>query len=107
MRRFLKVSTLVISLTVLAAGCAEFLGVEGVSVMATEKTLGDHIVSYSSGKDCSTLRKDRGLTYCKEDEKIPPMNVFCYNTLGEVTCYREPVFDGHQDRVQQGGEKPR
>lgn len=107
MRRFLAVPALILLLPALTAGCTGFLGAEGVSVMATEKTLGDHIVSYSSGKDCSSVRKDLGLTYCKEDEKVPPMNVYCYNTLGEVTCYREPVFDGRQERVQQGGEKPR
>ncbi len=91
----------------LIAGCAAAVGVEGVSVIATDKTLGDHVISLSSGKNCSSVRKERGLTYCEEDEVVPQMNVYCYRTLGEVTCYDKPVFEGKQERVRQGGEKPR
>ena len=92
----------------MATGCVGAVGaVEGVSVMATDKTVGDHVISLSSGKNCSTLRKDRGLTYCEEDEKTPLMNVYCYRTLGEITCYDKPVFEGKQERVRQGGEIPR
>ena len=47
------------------------------------------------------------MTYCEEDEKVPQMNVFCYRTLGEITCYDRPVYDGKQEQVRQGGEKPR
>ena len=91
----------------LAAGCAGIVGAEGVSIMATDKTVVDHVISLSSGKNCSTIRKDLGMTYCEEDEKIPQMNVFCYRTLGEITCYDRPVYDGKQEQVRQGGEKPR
>ncbi len=91
------------------AGCAGggLVAVDGVSTMATKKTLVDHAVSYASGKNCFSTRKDRGLTYCEEDEITPHMNVYCYRTLGEVTCYDRPMFDGKQQRVRQGGEIPR
>ena len=91
----------------LATGCVGVAGVEGVSVMATEKTVVDHVISISSGKNSSTIRKDLGLTYCEEDEITPQMNVYCYRTLGEITCYDKPAFEGQQERVRQGGEKPR
>lgn len=98
----------IFAVCILAAGCVGGVaGVEGVSVMATDKTVVDHVISLSSGKNCSSLRKELGMTYCEEDEKIPQMNVFCYRTLGEITCYDKPVFDGKQERVRQGGEKPR
>lgn len=58
--------------------------------MATDKTLSDHLVSYQSGKDCSTVRLEQGRTYCKEDEPNPIPDVHCYRTLADVTCYREP-----------------
>lgn len=103
MRRFV-----ILCLLALVSGCAGYAtGVEGLSAVATQKTLSDHIVSLASGKDCSSVRKEMGLTYCKEDEKTPPMNVYCYNTLGEPTCYKAPVYDGRQDRVQQGGQVPK
>jgi len=34
----------------------------------TEKTIEDHVISLSSGKNCSSVRKEKGLTYCVEDE---------------------------------------
>lgn len=59
-------------------------------VMATDKTLSDHLMSYRTGKDCSTVRIEQGRTYCREDEPNPMSNVHCYQTLGDVTCYAAP-----------------
>lgn len=56
-------------------------------VMGSDKTISDHIQSYSSGKDCSTVRVEKGRTYCREDEPNPIPNVTCYRTLGDVMCY--------------------
>jgi len=58
-------------------------------VMGTDKTLSDHIVSYRTGKDCSTVRSEQGRTYCREDEPNPITNLHCYQTLGDVMCYAE------------------
>lgn len=104
MKRFLAI----FAVSLLATGCVGGVaGVEGVSVMATDKTVVDHVISLSSGKDCSSVRRELGMTYCKEDEVTPPMNVYCYHTLGEVTCYDQPIYQGKQQQVRQGGEKPR
>ena len=74
--------------------------VEGATVMGTDKTLSDHIISLSSGKNCSIIRKDRGLTYCEEDEPVIKQNIYCYNTIGRVTCYDRP--DPHHGRYEKG-----
>lgn len=65
--------------------------VEGLTVIGTHKTIGDHIVSYQRGKNCSTVRVQLGRTYCEEDEQVPPEEVYCYRTLGDVTCYDKPM----------------
>lgn len=65
-------------------------GFEGLSVVGTKKTLKDHLVSFSTGKDCSTIRKERGQTYCVEDEITTPEEIYCYNTLGAINCFGEP-----------------
>ena len=69
----------------LISGQAEIL-----SIMGTEKTISDHIISLSSGKNCSTVRRERGLHYCEEDQPDIKPQVYCYNTLGRVTCYDRP-----------------
>ena len=72
-------------------GC-ELALLDGASVMTTDKTLGDHIVSITSNKDCSTYRKNTSASgvYCREDEVQPTPKVHCYQTLGSVSCYEQP-----------------
>ena len=80
-----------VSLLVFLHGCGNFLALEGVSVIASEKTLSDHLVSLISGKNCSVVRTERELAYCAEDQ--PPIirpSVYCYQTLGSVSCYNRP-----------------
>lgn len=60
------------------------------AVIGTDKTFADHIVSLASGKNCSTVRTERGLEYCEEDEIIPKPDVYCYRELAGVTCYDKP-----------------
>ncbi len=64
--------------------------VEGAFVVGGDKTIADHVISLNSGKNCSFIRKERGLTYCEEDQVTVQPNVYCYKTLGEVTCYDRP-----------------
>ncbi len=73
---------------------------EGGSIVLTDKTVTDHIVSFSSGKNCSVIRQNQGLTYCEEDELVPVQSLYCYNTLGSVTCYDRPdPFSGRQKKI--------
>ena len=72
------------------SGCGTFLTVEGVSTIMSDKTATDHLISWASNKDCSYIRTERGLTYCVEDEVLIKPNVYCYKTIGKVTCYNQP-----------------
>lgn len=74
------------------------LGVDGASVLSTGKTISDHVVSFATGKNCSTVRKNIGQHYCEEDDVIVPDEVFCYNTLGDVSCYALPAPHGENYR---------
>ncbi|MGF1639654.1 MAG: hypothetical protein ACFCUO_01750 [Rhodospirillales bacterium] len=78
--------------------CNEVSMLGAASVVTTEKTLVDHAVSYLSGKDCYTVRKDAGRSYCREDEANPPPAVHCFRDLGGVSCYaeRDPFGDRRQ-----------
>ena len=85
------------------AGCSAvpgFAQIQGVSVIGTDKTLEDHVISLTSGKNCSSIRKEKGLTYCEEDEPKVNPNIYCYKTLAEVTCYDRPdPYGGRQKKM--------
>jgi len=103
---------LIVSACLLVSACTDFYSIAprgiiktaanvnivntGVT-MASDKTIGDHLVSFQSGKDCSTVRVEQGRTYCKEDEPNPIPDVHCYRTIGDVTCYSEPDPQRHLD----------
>ena len=74
------------------------MGLEGAAVLSTGKTISDHIVSFSTGKNCSIVQKNIGQHYCEEDGVENPDEVFCYNTLGNVTCYASPAPYGGTQR---------
>jgi len=85
-----------------SAGVPGVAQVDLLTVMGTDKTVVDHVVSLSSGKNCSAVRLEKGQHYCEEDEPIIQQNIYCYNTLGSVTCYNRP--DPYQGRQQKLGE---
>jgi len=95
----------------LLAGCAPPLGSAAVpglaqfdmaTVMASDKTLIDHVVSMTSGKNCSSVRVEKGLYYCEEDEPRVNQKISCYPSLGRVTCYDRP--DPYHNNHQKLGE---
>ena len=100
-RRLLRPLALIVPILFLA-GCAGSgfvpgaAQLEGVSVVVTQKPFTDHIVSFFSGKNCSTIRREQGQTYCEEDELQPgAAKVYCYRAIGGVTCYYRPdPFEG-------------
>ena len=111
MKQNLLMPAILIATVVGASGCTETaatapsffpfpqaMGLEGAAVLSTGKTISDHIVSFSTGKNCSTVRKNIGQHYCEEDEVENPDEVFCYNTLGNVTCYASPAPHGETQR---------
>ena len=72
--------------------------IEALTLMGTEKTIADHVISLSSGKNCSAVNLEKGQYYCAEDEPIINQDIYCYNTIGRVTCYRkrDPYKGGYQ-----------
>jgi hypothetical protein len=89
----------VLAFLIVLGGCTTYAPVEGVFVIGTDKTMTDHVISLSSGKNCSTVRKEKGLTYCEEDEPKIKQNIFCYKTLATVTCYDRPDPNPGRKRV--------
>lgn len=110
--RLIRLSLLVLPLLTSACGydmatgqypmTSGLLQAEVVSLVATGKTASDHIVSMSTGKDCSTIRaKDEGQYCVSKNPPIQRPDVYCYRSLGQVSCYREP--DPYGDGAQAVG----
>ena len=87
-------------LSVLFSGCSAvtnapvnmkgMMAIDGMTVVTTGKTVSDHVISYASGKNCSTIRRQIGQNFCEEDDLSEPEEIFCYNTLGNVNCFLKP-----------------
>lgn len=73
-------------------GGTNLMALEAVSVINTDKTVVDHVMSLASRQDCSTIRAQQGGHYCVERYENKPMAeaLYCYRTLAAVTCYDRP-----------------
>lgn len=76
--------------TAFAPGIPGLAEVDALTVVGTDKTITDHVISFASGKNCSTVRREQGMHYCEEDEPTVEPAVYCYKTLARVTCYDRP-----------------
>lgn len=83
----------------LGACTAVTSGASVVSLMATKKTIMDHVVSFALDEDCSTIALERGEPYCTDpNAPSPPTPVYyCYRSLAEINCYEteDPYDNGH------------
>jgi hypothetical protein len=77
-----------------------FAQLEVLSVINTHKTMGDHVISWITGKDCSTVRAEREGVYCTDrpGPPPPPQQVYCYSSLARPSCYSQPYNEGN-DRL--------
>ncbi len=66
------------------------VGVEASSDMVFGRGIGDIGVSAVTGRDCSTVRLDKGLPYCAPRPTLPGPPPFCTQTIGTVTCWTDP-----------------
>ena len=73
-----------------ASGVPGILQLDALTVIGTDKTIVDHVVSYASGRDCSSIYVEKGNRYCKEDEPVIKPQVYSYRTLGRADCYQTP-----------------
>lgn len=88
-----------IALLALLSGCAGWtaptgalLGVDAASVVVFGRGLADLGVSAISGRDCSIVRLDQGLTYCAPLESQEQPAPFCTRSLGVVDCWADPAL---------------
>ena len=93
---------MLIPAVLLVAACTPFdagimAGTTVISLIETDKTPADHILSHVMNKDCSSKRLLEGADHmCLDENENAPKTVaqatpsYCYRTLGNVTCYTEP-----------------
>jgi hypothetical protein len=76
-------------------------GIEIASVMATKKTLFDHVATWVTGQDCSSVRAEGNGDYCVDWPKtpMPPQQVYCYSTIARPTCYAQPYTQGNDHLI--------
>ncbi len=77
----------------LAIGATAVAGADVASLGISDKTLVDHAASMVTGEDCSTVRAMNGDWYCKArlpDNTMVATQLYCYRSLGKITCYNEP-----------------
>lgn len=84
----------------LHAAVPPLLGAEVASVMLFQRGLVDIAVSTVSGQDCSLVRLDRGLSYCRPQDPPPPPPLFCTRSLGVPDCWANPeALTGGANRI--------
>lgn len=88
-----------VALSVALAGCQPAVtpvvaaaAIEASSVAVFGRGTIDMAYSAISGRDCSIVRLDRGLSYCKPKEAPPAPPEFCTRTLGVPECFSDPAF---------------
>jgi hypothetical protein len=64
----------------------------------TGKLAHDHIVSWFTGRNCSTLSLEQTGVWCPETIELVEDDVYCYRTLAGVDCHRhpDPYRNGHR-----------
>jgi hypothetical protein len=97
-RRPPLIAALAASALALSACAAVSGGASVVSLIATKKTIMDHVVSFALEQDCSTIQFERGEPYCSDPNEPGPVQpvYHCYRSLGEISCYEiaDPYRDG-------------
>ncbi|PWC33789.1 hypothetical protein [Azospirillum sp. TSO35-2] len=87
---------LAVSLGALAlGGCTSPLGLAAagadvVTLNATRKTIGDHVVSSATGRDCSIISFTETGDYCPDKVVVDRSKVYCFRTLADVECHHIP-----------------
>ena len=88
---------MLLTLLIGLAGCAHWAtpvgalaAVEVASVVVFGRGVADLAISGISGRDCSIVRLDRGLSYCAPQDRPPDPGPFCTRSLGVVDCWSNP-----------------
>jgi len=88
-------------LTPFESGYQALFAADVATLMVTDKTMVDHIVSYFRGEDCSSVRASQGDYYCRPIQLAytPPPEPFCYRSLASVSCFSSPNPYGTDTRM--------
>jgi hypothetical protein len=103
--RILLVPALLLLAACSPAESGIIVGASLISLLETDKTVPDHIMSQMLNKDCSSQRLLEGADKMCLDENGPTtvaqsIPSYCYRTLGNITCYTEPnPFDPKSNQV--------
>lgn len=57
------------------------------SVTLVGRSVPDIVISGLSGRDCSIVRLDRGMSYCGPSQTPPGPAPYCTRSLGQVDCW--------------------
>ncbi len=110
MTRIVLLCTALLGLSACGTPGALLVGASMATLIHTDKTVGDHVVSWATDKDCSLLYAADDKDYCQplespEKEQVAFMNstLYCYRTLGGVSCYDRPDYTASsQTRINFG-----
>ncbi|WP_421989627.1 hypothetical protein [Roseococcus sp.] len=104
MRHILSLATLLLPLL---GGCdgpalVATAGVNVASLTLVGRTVPDLLVSGVTGRDCSIVRLDRGLSYCGPSPVAPGPQPYCTRSRGSVDCWVSrplaiPIVPGQGD----------
>ncbi len=77
------------------------LAVDVATLIVTDKTMVDHIVSCFREEDCSAVRASQGDYYCRPIRLAytPPPEPFCYRSLADASCFAVPNPYGSDRRM--------
>jgi hypothetical protein len=98
--RLLAGTIVALSVALVAACGSTSTAVVGGAMLAnfvyTDKLPTDYLAEFASGKECSFLKSQKdGGPLCRDSfERVvyePP--IYCYRTLGEITCYNKRDSD--------------
>ncbi len=81
------------SLRPLTPGALTYVLVDGISLINTQKTIEDHVISLITGMDCSVVRASQGDHYCVAPDQTTfyLRTSYCYKSIAKVSCYDQPV----------------
>jgi len=62
-------------------------GVNVASLTLVGRAVPDIVISAVSGRDCSIVRLDRGMSYCGPSAEPPGPPPYCTRSIGSVDCW--------------------
>jgi hypothetical protein len=114
MRYALWVMMLLLPLLVPLGGCGAdpvtltsvVVGTAAGSVAVIQRTPVDALYSLVTGRDCSVVRLDQGLSYCRPVEPPPVPQPYCTRSLGVADCWADPAGQPPQQADGPAGLTP-